>query len=107
VVIPAHVDRPSYSVISQLGFIPHTLEDGMVEISDYKNELLRQYPSHKLLYSSDAHELGQILERVSFLTGMGFICFRHSQSLKKPLKIKHLWIIFKYHSHIRNKKIDN
>ncbi|MGI5851542.1 MAG: PHP domain-containing protein [Clostridiales bacterium] len=86
VVIPAHVDRPSYSVISQLGFIPHTLEDGMVEISDYKNELLRQYPSHKLLYSSDAHELGQILERVSFLTVWDLSVSGILKALRNPSK---------------------
>ena len=86
VVIPAHVDKPSYSIISQLGFIPKNLEGGMVEISGYSNELLTKFPSHKLLYSSDAHELGQILERVNFITVCDLSVSGILNALRSPSK---------------------
>ena len=35
IVIPAHVDRRSYSIISQLGFIPPDLEIKVVELSSH------------------------------------------------------------------------
>lgn len=71
-VIPAHVDRSSYSVISNLGFIPEDLMTGYVEISQEcdARELVKnnkQLEKYKLIRSSDAHSLGQILERKSFL----------------------------------------
>ncbi len=67
VSVPAHIDKPSYSIISQLGFVPPSLSKGMLEISRNK-KLSTNYPSHRLFYSSDAHQLWQILERESFLT---------------------------------------
>lgn len=67
VVIPAHIDKPSYSVISQLGFIPQELKGGMLEISRGNNGFLAGFPPERFFYSSDSHELGQILERESFL----------------------------------------
>ena len=71
-VIPAHVDRSSYSMISNLGMIPEDLEIKHLEISRNcdkyafrasKPELDR----FSLIKSSDAHYLGDILERESFL----------------------------------------
>ncbi len=72
VVIPAHVDRDSYSVISNLGFIPEELNVNYVEISKNCNtgELLEKYPrlsEYGFIRSSDAHNLGDILERESFI----------------------------------------
>jgi len=66
-LVPAHIDRPSYSIISQLGFIPESLENGMLEISRRNSQYSNKFPEEKILYSSDAHHLGQILERESFL----------------------------------------
>lgn len=66
-LIPAHIDRPSFSIISQLGFIPESLRNGMVEISSLDSKYNNKFPKEKILYSSDAHQLGQILERESFL----------------------------------------
>lgn len=68
VIIPAHIDRSSYSIISQLGFIPENLESGMLEVSKKDSEFSKIYPQGKILYSSDAHNLWQILERESFLS---------------------------------------
>lgn len=66
-LVPAHIDRPSHSVISQLGFMPESLRHGLVEISRYDNQYTSMFPAEKVLYSSDAHYLWEILERVSFL----------------------------------------
>ncbi len=64
IVIPAHVDRLSYSIISQLGFIPPHLEIKVVELSSNTSE---EEAVNKLglagfrfLHSSDAHSLSQI-----------------------------------------------
>ena len=58
--IPAHIDRPKFSIPSQLGFIPFDLDIDAVEIShntnreDYlsKNKYLKQ---KTFIQSSDAH----------------------------------------------------
>jgi len=106
VVIPAHVDRDSYSVMSNLGFIPEDLDFTYIEVSKNFDEYLMQaeymaqseyivkskngreynqeeftnqkkilgqsqYESLKNKYhiikSSDAHYLGDILEREMFI----------------------------------------
>ncbi|NLJ40154.1 MAG: PHP domain-containing protein [Clostridiales bacterium] len=67
-VVPAHIDRSSYSIISQLGFIPENLGIGMLEISQNNNKHFMDLPNDRMLFSSDAHYLWQILERESFLT---------------------------------------
>lgn len=72
VAIPAHVDRTSYSIISNLGSIPENINVNYLEISkgcsekEYKlihPELAR----YGFIRSSDAHNLGDILERESFI----------------------------------------
>lgn len=72
IVIPAHIDRESYSIISNLGFIPEDLEFTYLEISKKCNkeefiEKNKQLLKYRLIKSSDAHSLGEILERESFL----------------------------------------
>ena len=72
VVIPAHVDRPSYSIISNLGIIPENLHITNLEISrncnKYSFKAARpELDRYGLIKSSDAHSLGDILERESFL----------------------------------------
>ncbi|PKM93361.1 MAG: phosphoesterase [Firmicutes bacterium HGW-Firmicutes-1] len=60
--IPAHIDRPSYSIISNLGMIPSNLNLPTLEISrhaDYE-AYVKQYSNYSILQSSDAHELGFI-----------------------------------------------
>ena len=72
VCIPAHVDRSSNSFISNLGFIPDYLNVKYIELSKKcdnesflsKNSYLKKYRSYN---SSDAHRLGDILEREVFL----------------------------------------
>ena len=66
IAIAAHIDRESFSVISQLGFIPEKLEYDALELSpniDF-NQALMKYPEYakryKLLKGSDAHSLNII-----------------------------------------------
>jgi len=56
--IPAHIDRPSMSIISQLGFIPDDLYVDALETVGEMNDLL--YP---VIANSDAHIPGQIGRR--------------------------------------------
>ncbi|MDF2591211.1 MAG: hypothetical protein K0S75_677 [Clostridia bacterium] len=70
--IPAHVDRPGYSIISNLGFIPPNIKVDAVEIS--KNSkleaVIEKMPFIKCynhIISSDAHYLWDISEREYFI----------------------------------------
>lgn len=71
-VVPAHIDRDSYSIVSNLGIIPDNLGIKYLEISKGCDRL--QYLDNNpwlgkfgLIRSSDAHSLGDILERESFI----------------------------------------
>lgn len=71
-VIPAHVDRQSYSMITNLGLIPEELGIKYIEISKncdrYEFRSTRpELDRYRLIKSSDAHYLGDILERCSML----------------------------------------
>lgn len=64
-VIPAHVDRPSFSLIRNLGFVPDMLEPCCMEISRNisAEEAGDRFPSiarFPLVKSSDAHRLSEI-----------------------------------------------
>jgi len=71
--IPAHIDRDSFSVLSNLGFLPPHLNISTLEISlgglekgfDKQNKELLD--DHKVIYSSDAHQLWAISEKEHFL----------------------------------------
>ncbi|WP_170834642.1 PHP domain-containing protein [Natronincola peptidivorans] len=72
ICIPAHIDRHSFSILSNLGFIESDLCLNTVEITKNCNYnlLLKKHPyleSYNKIISSDAHELGQILEREFFI----------------------------------------
>lgn len=72
VMFPAHVDRDSYSLISNLGQIP---PNSMFTVAEVKNENnlekivnLNPYLKNcKILHNSDAHYLREINEAVNFL----------------------------------------
>jgi hypothetical protein len=73
ICIPAHVDRPSYSLISNLGFIPQNLQIAALELSPKCRpaSFRKLYPETgglNVVISSDAH----------WLDGMGSprTCFR-------------------------------
>lgn len=62
--VPAHLDRPSFGLLSQLGFLPRALPIGTVEYT--QSHYLRAKPStanepRLSITSSDAHSLGQMI----------------------------------------------
>lgn len=70
--IPAHIDRQSYSIISNLGFIPPNLKVDAVEISKKSTleSALEKMPfikCYKHIISSDSHYLSDISEREYFV----------------------------------------
>ena len=68
VPVPAHIDRTSYSVVSNLGFLPPELQAGAVEITAANREAMeKDYPGQYILTSSDAHYLGDISEPVWYM----------------------------------------
>ena len=72
IMVPAHLDRPSNSLISNLGFIPEGSTFRIAELRDIgkKQEYTEKYPYLKkcsFLSSSDAHELNFMNEPVHFI----------------------------------------
>ncbi len=70
--IPAHIDRPSYSLIGQLGFVPPDMAADAFEISRFtsRNEIIKRFPylsDHTFLKNSDAHAPEQIGSRYNLL----------------------------------------
>ncbi|OPZ90539.1 MAG: hypothetical protein BWY74_02286 [Firmicutes bacterium ADurb.Bin419] len=68
VVIPAHIDRDSYSIISNLGIVPDYLGIKYLEVSKacLVNDFLSSNPylsPYGFLKSSDAHNLGDLMEK--------------------------------------------
>lgn len=68
VPVPAHIDRTSYSMVSNLGFLPPELSVSAVEIT-HSNRIAweKDYPEMTVLTSSDAHYLGDIAEPMWFM----------------------------------------
>lgn len=71
-VIPAHIDRRNYSIISNLGFIPFDLDIKVLEVSRLSNrdKLLKQFKylkKYKFISNSDAHYLGDISEKINYM----------------------------------------
>jgi predicted metal-dependent phosphoesterase TrpH len=62
IAIPAHIDRPSYSILSNLGIIPPDLGTLTLEISRFSklDKYRKKYNNYIIVQSSDAHELGYI-----------------------------------------------
>jgi len=72
VYVPAHVDKGSNSLISNLGFVPPEVRFGCVEIKDMNkaDELRVLHPYFaqcNIVTNSDAHTLGDINEPVNFI----------------------------------------
>jgi PHP family Zn ribbon phosphoesterase len=69
--IPAHVNRPSFSLLSNLGFIPETLPVKALEVTPYFNppKDYLEWPQLKnwcLIVNGDAHRLVEIQNRTQF-----------------------------------------
>lgn len=70
--IPAHIDRQANSLLSSFGVMPADIAVSCVEIGDRAKEFLlaEKHPELKKIrkiYSSDAHCLGAISERMNFV----------------------------------------
>ena len=70
VFIPAHVNRASTSIFSQMGFIPEDLDIDAIEYSAAvtENELLekrKELAAYSLISNSDAHYPNQLGQRVT------------------------------------------
>lgn len=70
----SHVDRESYSILSQLGFVPEGLKIDALEISSRcspaeARDCLPQITGYRLVHFSDAHQLVQIGEVSTTFTG--------------------------------------
>mgnify|MGYP000126746523 CR=1 FL=1 len=85
VFIPAHVDRPKYSVTSQLGFVPPSLEYDALEIS--KNSLVEQFRKSnpiklntQFIRNSDSHFIHQVGSTYTEydLENLSFKCFKEA-----------------------------
>ena len=68
--IPCHVDRPAYSLIANLGFIPPDLQIKGVEISHLvgpkeAQERFPQLKHYSLVASGDAHRLKEMARRTT------------------------------------------
>jgi PHP family Zn ribbon phosphoesterase len=66
--IAAHVDRPSYSLLANLGFVPEGIRLAAVEITPRARaeEMRRQHPSlsgYPFIYCGDAHRLDDMSDR--------------------------------------------
>jgi hypothetical protein len=66
--VPAHINRDSFSVLSNLGFIPENLFSCVETAGGLPCPAID--PAYKILRSSDAHELGDILEPLNMLCGI-------------------------------------
>ncbi|HCC32324.1 MAG TPA: histidinol-phosphatase [Clostridiales bacterium] len=63
--IPAHVDRPAHSILTQLGFIPEGIRIAACEVSSRadRSQVLARFPGLsdvRLIVSSDAHRLSEL-----------------------------------------------
>jgi len=65
VVVPAHINRTSNSLLASLGFIPPEMDFKTVEI--YSGLPAPDLDGYRKVFSSDAHDLGSILEREFFI----------------------------------------
>lgn len=70
VIFPAHIDKSSFSILSNLGAIPRELPFRAVEIKNI--EKCSEYAlDYKVIHSSDAHYLWDILERENYISADG------------------------------------
>ncbi len=91
VVIPAHIDRQSNSLLASFGVMPEDIEISCVEISKGNKDpdfSSRHGLSEDInrVYSSDAHYLGNINERENYLDVEDKTCESIIKSLRDGLR---------------------
>lgn len=63
VMVPAHIDRSSYSVLANLGFLPPDLPVRTLEITAANADTMKNdYAAYRIITDSDAHYLEDIAE---------------------------------------------
>lgn len=76
IYIPAHVDRHSYSVLTNLGFIPNDIDIKNIEISRMTEDVdaylssRAELKAYRIFRNSDAHYLQDIAEPCAYLNDM-------------------------------------
>lgn len=70
-LIPAHIDKKSFSLLGQLGFVPENIEIDALEISKNisRKNCRKRFPfvaSYNLIKSSDAHRLEEMVMQKMF-----------------------------------------
>lgn len=76
IYIPAHVDRHSYSVLTNLGFIPDDIDIKNIEISRMTEDVesfltaRNELKKYKIFRNSDAHYLQDIASRGAYLNDL-------------------------------------
>lgn len=90
IAVPAHINREANSLLNILGFIPKNKLITAVELSRFLKMPDSDLTNYHMLYSSDAHSLGLILERESFIDIEGkniksFIKYLKSEKNKKSI----------------------
>lgn len=68
IIVPAHIDRKSYSIMVSLGFIPPDLPIKTLELSkmtevDSALKMFRFFKEYQFIHGSDAHQLEDMAER--------------------------------------------
>ncbi|MDD2385703.1 MAG: PHP domain-containing protein [Bacteroidales bacterium] len=87
IFIPAHVDRPRYSISSQLGIVPDNLNFNVMELSPFaqNNDFLEKFPwfkNYNYITNSDAHFITDIGKSYNCLQ-LEHLCF---DEIKTALK---------------------
>lgn len=72
ILVPAHIDRKSYSLVGSLGFMPPELGIKTCEVSKTETvenvvKRFRFFKEYQFIHGSDAHRLEDIAEREYFL----------------------------------------
>lgn len=70
VVVPAHINRTSNSLLTSLGFVPPGAPFAALEVSRDLPIAPGAAKGYRVLHSSDAHQLENILERDFFIDGL-------------------------------------
>lgn len=72
IMVPAHIDKKVFSLISVLGFIPDNLKINTLEISnnrdiDFVKRFIFNFNDYEIIVNSDAHFLEDISEAINYI----------------------------------------
>lgn len=90
IFIPAHINKPRFSILSQLGFIPPALHYDALELSPYSSvkDFIRMHPELRnasFIQSSDAHYLSDIGKVSTFLNMETFSFQNIREAIRKSI----------------------